>query len=121
MWKKRNESLKKKQKSIGMIPFCSVFWTFWNFRNLNQVNWVMVILVFSAASVSAQGQKLQILGSFGDAALENRAEYKIENAYDGSETVCYIPATNKFSSAQFTFQNSRVTSVRILNRQDCCG
>ena len=62
--------------------------------------------------------KVKIIGGLGDPAAGKKAQYRIENAFDGSEKDCYIPGKN--SKARFEIANSVVSYVRVLNRQDCC-
>ena len=65
--------------------------------------------------------KIKIIGGLGDPAAGKKTEYRIENAYDGSNKHCYIPGTNKNAQSRFEIANSLVSYVRVLNRQDCCG
>ena len=64
--------------------------------------------------------EIKITGSLGDKEWANQAQYRIENAYDGSPTACYIPGTSRNSKARFQIANSKVLYVRVMNRQDCC-
>ena len=68
--------------------------------------------------------KLDITGATGDAAWHGHTWTTIDKSYDGSYSVarddCYLPGTSANSKAQYSIASAVVTSVKVLNRHDCC-
>ena len=88
-----------------------------HFPRCVQVLTIKTCLLFLSVNYPPQ---IKITSAIGDAAAGNKAQYKIEHAYDRDMNLCYIPGTNKNSQAKFQIANSLVAYVRILNRLDCC-